>query len=88
MFKSIPADDYLMDSFPCALQKDIAVQGRVFLTQNRVVFYSNILSFVTMVVVMFEEIIAIQRRPSTFQNSIVISTHETQVWIVSSLVCI
>ena len=47
--KSIPESDFVLDVFPAALQKDIAIQGKCFLTQNRVCFYSNILGFVNYV---------------------------------------
>ena len=50
VLRSVPADDYVLDSFPSALQKEnVAIQGRVYLTQNRICFYSNILSSVTTV---------------------------------------
>lgn len=49
MLKSVPLNDYVLEVFGAALQKDIAVAGKCYLTQKRVCFYSNILGFVTIV---------------------------------------
>ena len=35
--------------YSCAMQKDILVQGRLYLTQNWICFYANILKWETVV---------------------------------------
>ncbi len=66
--KSVPEDDHVFHGtlnffteletnfivFSCALQKEIAVQGRIYLTQSRICFYSSILGFVTVVTMKFQ----------------------------------
>jgi hypothetical protein len=46
LLKSVPNSDFVIDSFTAALESDILSQGKVFLTQTRICFYSNILGFV------------------------------------------
>jgi hypothetical protein len=47
--KSVPATDYVIEFFPASLQKDILLQGKCYITQNRLCFYSNILGFINIV---------------------------------------
>ncbi|KAI8800352.1 hypothetical protein BJ742DRAFT_860139 [Cladochytrium replicatum] len=74
LLKSVPASDHVLGVFPCALQKEIAIQGRVFLTQNRVCFHSNLLGFVTVLVVQVCDVINIVRKQTPFFGSITIYT--------------
>jgi hypothetical protein len=41
--------EFIEIAFTCAYQKDIAIQGKLYVTQNRLCFHSNILGFVTVV---------------------------------------
>ncbi|KAI9204558.1 uncharacterized protein BJ171DRAFT_618603 [Polychytrium aggregatum] len=74
LLKSVPKTDFLIDALSCALQKDIAVQGKLYLTQNRLCFHSNILSFVTVLVIEISDILSIVRKNSPFYSSIVVTT--------------
>ena len=76
LLKSVPSQDFLIDLFGCALQKDIAIQGRMFLTQARICFYSNILGFVTVLVIEFSDVTQITRKNTSFYNSIVITSKD------------
>jgi DNA-binding transcriptional regulator/RsmH inhibitor MraZ len=50
LIRSVPPSDVLLDTFPSALQKgELSIQGRVYITQMRICFYSNILNSVTTV---------------------------------------
>lgn len=51
LLKSVPESETIFAYFSVALQKDIAVQGKMYVTQNLVCFYSSILSFVTVLVI-------------------------------------
>ncbi|KAJ3274549.1 SNF1-interacting protein, partial [Borealophlyctis nickersoniae] len=94
LLKSVPRSDYLVDVFSVALQKDIAVQGRLYATKNRICFYSNILGFVNMVsfnvlfqlVIHFKDVTAINRKATPFYTSIMIvtkeATHTFKIWRV------
>ena len=49
LFPNVPEDDPLVEDYSCALQKDILVQGRLYVTEQRVCFYASIFSWVTLV---------------------------------------
>ncbi|KAJ3410855.1 SNF1-interacting protein [Chytridiales sp. JEL 0842] len=66
LLKSVPASDYVIDAFACALQKDIAVQGKAYATQNRICFYSNILGFVNVLVIHWDRVTSISRLKNAF----------------------
>ncbi|RKO90156.1 hypothetical protein BDK51DRAFT_30167, partial [Blyttiomyces helicus] len=62
-------------AFSCSFQKkEIAVQGKIYLTQNRICFHSNILGFITNLVIMLKDVTSITRVKGTFYNSIVVAT--------------
>jgi hypothetical protein len=46
LLKSVPTSDYVIDTFSAAIQKEILAQGTLYLTQNRICFYSNIMGFI------------------------------------------
>ncbi|KAJ2163023.1 hypothetical protein GGF46_000209 [Coemansia sp. RSA 552] len=76
LFRNIPINELLIDDFGCALQRDILVQGRLYLTENYVSFYSNIFGWVTNLVIAFDEIVSIEKRMTALiiPNAIQIST--------------
>ncbi|KAH6589479.1 hypothetical protein BASA61_005610 [Batrachochytrium salamandrivorans] len=47
-FKSIPPREDLLEVISIFLQKDIAIQGRLFITPSRLCFHSNIFGYVTL----------------------------------------
>ncbi|XP_070842769.1 protein Aster-C [Chaetodon trifascialis] len=42
LFKELPESERLIVDYPCALQRDILLQGRLFLSENWLCFYSNV----------------------------------------------
>ncbi|KAJ3028812.1 hypothetical protein HK097_005890, partial [Rhizophlyctis rosea] len=74
--KSVPVTDCVIDVFACALQKDIAVRGKVYVTQNRICFYSNLLGFINVLVVDLKEVTAVNRKQTPFYSSIVVDTKD------------
>ncbi|XP_019722389.1 GRAM domain-containing protein 1C isoform X1 [Hippocampus comes] len=42
LFKDVASSDILLLDYPCALQRDILLQGRLYLTHNCLCFYSNV----------------------------------------------
>ncbi|KAJ3128156.1 hypothetical protein HK098_005056 [Nowakowskiella sp. JEL0407] len=77
IFRSLPASEYLIDSFSCALQRDIAIQGKIYVTHYRMCFYSNILGFITTLVLKMKDITSITRKNGPFYNSIAITSNDT-----------
>ena len=75
-FRSVPEDDYLIEDYSCALQKEILLAGRVYISEGHICFFSNILGWVTTVVISFEEVVSIERESTAvvFPNAIAIQT--------------
>ncbi|KAJ1802499.1 hypothetical protein LPJ75_006166, partial [Coemansia sp. RSA 2598] len=76
LFRNIPINELLIEDYGCALQRDILVQGRLYLTENFVCFYSNIFGWVTSLIIAFDEIITIEKKMTALiiPNAIQIST--------------
>ncbi|KAI9665133.1 MAG: hypothetical protein M1831_002143 [Alyxoria varia] len=75
-FRSVPEDDYLIDDYSGALQRDILLQGRMFVSERHVCFSSNILGWVTNLVISFDEVVSIEKKSTAviFPNAIVLQT--------------
>ncbi|KAF3910838.1 hypothetical protein ABW20_dc0105033 [Dactylellina cionopaga] len=76
LFKSVPADDHLIEDYGCALQKEILLQGRMYVSNSHICFHSNIFGWVTTLVISFDEIVAIERKMTALviPNAIMIQT--------------
>lgn len=76
VFKRIPLSERLIADYSCALSKDILVQGKMYLTQNYICFNSNILGWVTHLVIPLQEVIQIEKRSTAvlFPNGMVVRT--------------
>lgn len=82
-FRHIPASEHLIGAYSCALSKDILVQGRLYLSPNFLCFNSNILGWVTNLIIPFREVIQIEKKSTAvlFPNGIVIRTlHQKYVF--------
>ncbi|KAF9939013.1 hypothetical protein BGZ65_011745 [Modicella reniformis] len=66
LFRSVPDDEKLIEDYGCALQKEILVQGRLYISENHVCFNANIFGWVTNLVIAFSEITAIEKRLTAF----------------------
>ncbi|KAK4938569.1 hypothetical protein LTR10_021000 [Elasticomyces elasticus] len=75
-FRSVPEDDYLIEDYSCALQKEILVAGRIYISEGHICFSSNILGWITTLVISFEEVVSIERESTAmvFPNAIAIQT--------------
>ncbi|KAI3662462.1 hypothetical protein MP638_003602 [Amoeboaphelidium occidentale] len=76
LFRSVPEDDPLIEDFSCALQKDIIVQGRLYISRGHMCFNSNIFGWVTNLVISLTDVLAIERRMTAYviPNAIHITT--------------
>lgn len=76
LFRSVPDDDFLIDDYSCALQKEILLAGRIYISEGHICFSSNILGWVTTLVISFEEVMAIERETTAmvFPNAIAVQT--------------
>ena len=55
-FPALPANEMLIGDYSCALQKDILVHGRIFITTNHLCFYANIFRWETAVTIPWKEV--------------------------------
>lgn len=76
LFRSVPEDDYLIEDYSCALQREIILAGRIYISEGHICFSSNILGWVTTLVISFDEIVAIEKENTAmvFPNAIAIQT--------------
>ncbi|KAF4549252.1 Hypothetical protein D9617_22g065970 [Elsinoe fawcettii] len=76
LFRSVPEDDYLIEDYSAALQRDILLHGRFYVSEGHICFSSNILGWVTNLVIAFDEIQTIEKKNTAivFPNAIVIQT--------------
>jgi hypothetical protein len=76
LFKSVPDDDYLIEDYSCALQREILAHGRLYVSEGHLCFSSNIFGWVTTLVMGFDEIVAVEKRSTAlvFKNGLEIST--------------
>ncbi|XP_021349375.1 GRAM domain-containing protein 1B-like isoform X3 [Mizuhopecten yessoensis] len=84
-FKDVPSDDRLIVDYSCALQKDILVHGRMFLTQNWVCFYANIFRWETVLTIPCKEITAVTKEKTArvIPNAIQIATDKEKHFFTS-----
>ncbi|OJD31989.1 gram domain protein [Diplodia corticola] len=75
-FRSVPEDDYLIDDYSAALQRDILLHGRLYVSEGHICFSSNILGWVTNLVISFDEVVSVEKKSTAviFPNAIVITT--------------
>ncbi|XP_070621764.1 protein Aster-B isoform X2 [Erythrolamprus reginae] len=56
LFKQLPETERLIVDYSCALQRDILLQGRLYLSENWICFYSNIFRWETLLTVRLKDI--------------------------------
>ncbi|CAO3691518.1 unnamed protein product [Rhizopus microsporus] len=77
LFKSVPQTDKLIEVYKCALQKEILLQGHMYVSEHHVCFKSNIFGFVTNLIINFHEITDVQKKMTAkiIPNGILIKTN-------------
>lgn len=74
--------------YSCAWQKDILVQGRMYLSQNYLCFYANILNWKSSLTIKFNDIISITREKTAkvISNAIEIKSNKGEKYFFASFV--
>ncbi|KAI8388886.1 uncharacterized protein BYT42DRAFT_544103 [Radiomyces spectabilis] len=87
LFRSVPEDEMLIEDFGCALQKDILLQGRLYISENHLCFNANIFGWVTNLVIAFTDIVDIEKRTTAIfiPNAIQVSTLHAKHFFASFL---
>ena len=75
-FRSVPEDDYLIEDYSCALQREILLAGRIYISEGHICFSSNILGWVTTLIISFDEVVSVEKENTAmvFPNAIAIQT--------------
>lgn len=76
LFRTVPEDDYLIEDYSCALQRDIILAGRIYVSEGHICFSSNILGWITTLIINFDEIVSVEKENTAmvFPNAIAIQT--------------
>ena len=80
LFKDLPETEKIIDDYSCALAKEILIQGRLYVTQNWLCFYSNIFTIENKLVIPFAQVTAVtkERTALVIPNAITISVNNTK----------
>ncbi|KAJ7367747.1 hypothetical protein DFH08DRAFT_795880 [Mycena albidolilacea] len=87
LFPGIPEGDYLIDDYGCALQREILIQGRIYVSENHLCFHANIFGWVTDLSIPIYEITTLEKRMTAFviPNAIRVKTHRADYTFASFL---
>ncbi|KAI5968566.1 hypothetical protein CANMA_002311 [Candida margitis] len=86
LFNSLDLTDRLLDDFSCALSREILLQGRAYVSESYLCFNSNLLGWVTNLVLKFDDIVKFEKRSTAglFPNGISIETEDGAVHTFAS----
>ena len=70
--------EFVLSVIPCALQKEISLQGRLYLTQSKFYFYSNIFGRVTLIPISYRDVISLQKYEYNYYSTIKIHCKESR----------
>lgn len=87
LFPNIPDGDYLIEDYGCALQREILVQGRLYVSENHVCFHANIFGWITDLSIPVYDITSLEKKMTAFviPNGIHISTRNSKYTFASFL---
>ncbi|XP_075936423.1 protein Aster-C [Anarhichas minor] len=84
LFKELPESERLLVDYPCALQRDILLQGRLYLAENWICFYSNVFRG-TKIILTLKDIVTMTREKTArlIPNAIQICTSTEKFFFTS-----
>ncbi|XP_058231930.1 protein Aster-A isoform X1 [Hemibagrus wyckioides] len=85
LFKKLPETERLIVDYSCALQKDILLQGRLYLSENWICFYSNIFRWETTITILLKEVTNLSKEKTAklIPNAIQINTEQEKHFFTS-----
>ncbi|XP_053467364.1 protein Aster-A isoform X2 [Ictalurus furcatus] len=85
LFKKLPETERLIVDYSCALQKDILLQGRLYLSENWICFYSNIFRWETTITLLLKEVTNLTKEKTAklIPNAIQINTEQEKHFFTS-----
>ncbi|CAF3538908.1 unnamed protein product [Rotaria sp. Silwood1] len=86
VFKDLSNDERLIVDYSCAWQKEILIQGRMYISQNYLCFYANFLKWETSLCLKFKDIVAITREKTAkvIPNAIEIRSNKNEKYFFAS----
>lgn len=84
-FPGLSAEEMLLGDYSCALQKDILVHGRIYVTNNFLCFYANIFKWETAVSIPWKEVTAMTKEKTALviPNAILICSGTEKLFFCS-----
>ncbi|KAJ8672900.1 hypothetical protein QAD02_004161 [Eretmocerus hayati] len=61
IFREIPDDERLLVDYSCALQKEVLIHGRLYVSQNYICFHANIFKWETSLSIQLSDVISITK---------------------------
>ncbi|XP_047104393.1 protein Aster-B-like isoform X1 [Schistocerca piceifrons] len=85
LFKDVPQEERLIVDYSCALQKDIIVHGRLYVSPNYLCFYANIFRWETQLSLRWKDITAITKEKTALviPNAILVCTKTEKHFLTS-----
>eukprot|EP00071_Canis_lupus_P020330 XP_013968826.1 GRAM domain-containing protein 1B isoform X3 [Canis lupus familiaris] len=85
LFKQLPDTERLIVDYSCALQRDILLQGRLYLSENWICFYSNIFRWETLLTVRLKDICSMTKEKTArlIPNAIQVCTDSEKHFFTS-----
>ncbi|KAF8167258.1 hypothetical protein B0H34DRAFT_645545 [Crassisporium funariophilum] len=87
LFPTVPEGDYLIEDYGCALQREILIQGRIYISENHICFHANIFGWITDLSIPIYEITSLEKKMTAFviPNAIQITTRQAKYTFASFL---
>ncbi|KAM5192888.1 GRAM domain-containing protein 2B [Mantella aurantiaca] len=87
LFKDVPKDELLKESFTCALQKEILYQGKLYISENWICFHSKVFGKDTKIVIPTIAVTVLKKTKTALlvPNALVIATVTDRFIFVSLL---
>ncbi|XP_043536121.1 GRAM domain-containing protein 2A-like isoform X3 [Chiloscyllium plagiosum] len=88
LFKEVPEEELLRKVYSCALQKDILIQGRLYISSNWLCFYANFFGKDIKVTVSVTSVVLVKkhRTAGLLPNGLVIRTKSNEKYIFVSFI--
>ncbi|KAM4795019.1 protein Aster-C [Rhinophrynus dorsalis] len=85
LFKDLPETEKLIVDYACALQKDILLQGRIYLSENWLCFHSNIFRWETTICTALRDVTSMTKEKTArlIPNAIQICTENEKFFFTS-----
>lgn len=85
LFKEASDDERLIVDYSCAIQKDILVQGRLYVTQNFLCFHANIIVWETRLSIRWKDVTSITKEKTArvIPNAILVCTENEKHFLTS-----